>query len=72
MYRMKLCYLTVIVTALLSAVQPSCQAPVNYNVSLVFDNQCATKNDVEEIARAQNVDLSRTLLRTYCEFNAYV
>ena len=53
---------------------PSRQAPVvsrpsDYNVSVVFDNQCASKNDVEEIARAQNFDLARTVLRTHGKYH---
>ncbi len=64
---MQFYYLLVCVLMLVS---PSRQAPVvsrpsDYSVSVVFDNQCASRNDVEEIARAQNYDLARTVLRTH-------
>ncbi len=72
---MKLCCLTSIV-ALLAVVRPSCQAPVlgevsrpsNYSVNLVFDNQCASKNEVEEVTKQQGLDIEKTLLNAQGEY----
>ncbi len=65
---MQFYYLLVVCVLMLAS--SSHQAPVvsrpsDYNVNVVFENQCASKNDVEEIAKAQNYDLARTVLRTH-------
>lgn len=66
---MKACYLALMIT-LLAVGQPTChcQEAVNYNDSLVCDNQCTTKNDVQEIATALKFDISETF-QQICKYN---